>query len=83
MQDASSLEKILETIRMVKSFNTFEETKAKLEESEVRQAVKALLFALPNTSKYALGHLQDKLAKNTKLQPRSIGQRSHKNDWIS
>ena len=64
MQDASSLEKILETIRMVKSFNTFEETKAKLEESEVRQAVKALLFALPNTSKYALGHLQEKLAKN-------------------
>ncbi len=63
-QDATSLETILQTIRDVKAYKTFEETKMKLECKEVRQAVKALLFALPTTSKYALGHLQDKLAKN-------------------
>ena len=63
-QDATSLETILRTIRDVKAYKTSEETKARLEQSEVRQAIKALLFALPNTSRNALGHLQDKLAKN-------------------
>ena len=64
LQDSTSLKILVQAMEAIKIFKSFEETKAKLEESEVRLAVKALLFALPNTSKYALGHLQEKLAKN-------------------
>ena len=63
LQDRDSIETVLATLNECKSCQRSHETRKKLDEPTLRVAVKAILLALPATSKYALGHLSGKLAK--------------------
>ena len=63
LQDDDSLKTISATISSIKILDS-KEAKSALNDKELQSSVRSLLCALPNTSKYALGHLYGKLGKD-------------------